>query len=32
MFKHILLPTDGSELSVAAIHQGIRFANLPGDN
>ena len=26
MFKHILLPTDGSELSVAAIHQGIIFA------
>jgi nucleotide-binding universal stress UspA family protein len=26
MFKHILLPTDGSELSVAAIGQGVRFA------
>jgi len=26
MFKHILLPTDGSELSVAATHQGIIFA------
>jgi nucleotide-binding universal stress UspA family protein len=26
MFKHILLPTDGSELSEAAIRQGIRFA------
>jgi nucleotide-binding universal stress UspA family protein len=26
MFKHILLPTDGSELSAVAIHQGILFA------
>jgi nucleotide-binding universal stress UspA family protein len=26
MFKHILLPTDGSELSDKAIEQGIRFA------
>jgi len=26
MFKHILLPTDGSELSNAAIHNGIQFA------
>ena len=26
MFKHILLPTDGSDLSEAAIHQGIQFA------
>jgi len=26
MFKHILLPTDGSDLSAAAIHQGILFA------
>lgn len=26
MFKHILLPTDGSELSEAAIHKGIQFA------
>jgi len=26
MFKHILLPTDGSELSAAATHQGILFA------
>lgn len=26
MFKHILLPTDGSALSEAAIHQGIEFA------
>jgi nucleotide-binding universal stress UspA family protein len=26
MFKHILLPTDGSELSAAAIRQGILFA------
>ena len=26
MFKHILLPTEGSELSVAAIDQGIHFA------
>jgi nucleotide-binding universal stress UspA family protein len=26
MFKHILLPTDGSPLSEAAIQQGVRFA------
>ena len=26
MFKHILLPTDGSELSEAAIQEGIQFA------
>ena len=26
MFKHILLPTDGSELSEAAIQKGIQFA------
>ena len=26
MFKHLLLPTDGSELSLAAIRQGVRFA------
>jgi nucleotide-binding universal stress UspA family protein len=26
MFKHILLPTDGSNLSTAAIHQGILLA------
>jgi len=30
MFKHILLPTDGSELSTAAIQQGIRFAKSIG--
>ena len=30
MFKHILLPTDGSELSAAAVRQGIRFANSIG--
>jgi len=30
MFKHILLPTDGSELSEAAIRQGIRFAKSIG--
>jgi len=30
MFKHILLPTDGSELSAAAIQQGIRFAKSLG--
>jgi len=30
MFKHILLPTDGSELSIAAIQQGIRFAKSIG--
>ena len=27
MFKHPLLPTDGSELSEAAIRKGVRFAN-----
>lgn len=26
MFKHILLPTDGSDLSEAAINRGIQFA------
>ena len=26
MFKHLLLPTDGSELSLTAIRQGVRFA------
>ena len=30
MFKHILLPTDGAELSAAAIQQGIRFAKSIG--
>jgi nucleotide-binding universal stress UspA family protein len=30
MFKHILLPTDGSELSDKAIGQGIRFAKSIG--
>jgi nucleotide-binding universal stress UspA family protein len=30
MFKHILLPTDGSELSAAAIRQGVRFAKSIG--
>jgi nucleotide-binding universal stress UspA family protein len=30
MFKHILLPTDGSELSNTAVHEGIRFANSIG--
>jgi len=30
MFKHILLPTDGSELSAAAIQQGVRFAQSIG--
>jgi nucleotide-binding universal stress UspA family protein len=30
MFKHILLPTDGSELSAAAIEQGVRFAKSIG--
>jgi nucleotide-binding universal stress UspA family protein len=30
MFKHILLPTDGSELSAAAIKQGVRFAKSIG--
>lgn len=26
MFKHILIPTDGSELSNIAIHNGVKFA------
>src|SRR6516164_2630211 len=26
MFKHLLLPTDGSRLSEAAIHAGVQFA------
>ena len=26
MFKHLLLPTDGSELSQAAVREGVRFA------
>jgi nucleotide-binding universal stress UspA family protein len=26
MFKHVLLPTDGSELSALAIRKGLRFA------
>jgi nucleotide-binding universal stress UspA family protein len=30
MFKHILLPTDGSELSAAAIKEGIRLAKSIG--
>jgi nucleotide-binding universal stress UspA family protein len=30
MFKHILLPTDGSPLSEAAIQQGVRFARSIG--
>ena len=30
MFKHILLPTDGSELSAAAVQHGIRFAKSIG--
>jgi len=30
MFQHILLPTDGSELSAAAIRQGIRLAKSIG--
>lgn len=30
MFKHILIPTDGSELSTNAIEQGIRFASEVG--
>ena len=30
MFKHILLPTDGSELSSAAVRQGVRFAKSIG--
>ena len=32
MFKHILLPTDGSDVSAAAIKQGIRFAKAIGAN
>ena len=30
MFKHILLPTDGSSLSEAAIHKGIQFSKSIG--
>lgn len=30
MFKHILLPTDGSELSTAAISHGVRLAKSLG--
>lgn len=30
MFKHILLPTDGSELSAVAVQQGVRFAKSIG--
>jgi nucleotide-binding universal stress UspA family protein len=30
MFKHILLPTDGSELSARAIQEGVRFAKSIG--
>jgi nucleotide-binding universal stress UspA family protein len=30
MFKHILLPTDGSKLSEVAIHEGIRLAKSIG--
>lgn len=26
MYKHILIPTDGSELSLKAIHEGVDFA------
>jgi len=30
MYKHILLPSDGSELSGQAVREGIRFAKLVG--
>lgn len=30
MFKHILLPTDGSDLSAAAVQQGVRLAKSIG--
>jgi len=30
MFQHILLPTDGSELSATAVREGIRFAKSIG--
>lgn len=30
MFKHILVPTDGSELSQAAVQQAVRFAGSIG--
>lgn len=30
MYKHILLPSDGSELSGQAVKEGIRFAKLVG--
>lgn len=32
MYKHILLPTDGSKLSAKAIKQGIQFAKSIGAN
>ena len=30
MYKHILLPTDGSKLSAKAVKQGIQFAKSIG--
>ena len=30
MYKHILIPTDGSDLSRAAIRQGVAFAKSIG--
>ncbi len=30
MFKHVLLPTDGSALSDVAIENGLRFAKFAG--
>ena len=30
MYKHILLPSDGSELSGQAVREGIRFAKSIG--
>ena len=32
MYKHILLPTDGSELSKAAVRHGIALAKAIGAN
>src|SRR5687767_6806636 len=30
MFKHILIPTDGSDLSIGAVRQGVRYGKESG--
>jgi nucleotide-binding universal stress UspA family protein len=30
MFKHILIPTDGSDLSIGAVRQGVKYAKESG--